>query len=173
MLQSDSHRPLKIALLGLAAAMFVCFGAAILRGEFHFYRQGAESEAWPSTNGIVTQSRVEDLYRSNDRRLYRPAVEYRYQVGDLEYLSSRIRLGNTESYDKNGIARKLVENYYFGKEVIVFYDPRDPKLAILEPGIQWTTYLGFIGGPILIVVGVFLARWVVLELRDPGSVMSV
>ena len=161
-----SHRFIKLFLLGLVATMFVCFGVAVLRGELHFYREGNKSRSWPTTNGVVVQSRIQIDADSSSR----PFIEYRYQVESRTYLSSRIRFGNTSGAN---VANQLATTYHLGKEVKVFYDPLDASSAILEPGVEPTTYVGFAGGPILILAGLFLGRWLVLELRQPGSVMTV
>ena len=86
---------------------------------------------WPMTKGTIIKSRVQ--VSPGEYTTVNPHIEYRYQVGAVEYTSMQVRPGDklinkyssTECYD-------LVEQYPVGAEVDVYYNPKDPSEAVLE-----------------------------------------
>ena len=61
-------------------------------------------------------------------------VQYRYRVGATDYVGSRL------SFEQAHVAcaecwQSAIRPYPVGKTVIVFYDPRNPASAVLEPGL--------------------------------------
>ena len=166
-----SHRTIQLLLLGANSLMFLFGGVAILWAAIDFYSEGQQSKNWPSTNGVITQSRV-NVFGTSDGKEYKADIEYRFKVGEQTHTSDRVNLGYKTSTKLNGIAHTLVDNYYTRRKVQVFYDPNDPSSSLLENGIHWTTYLSFAGGPLVFFLGIFFGRWVLMELRQPGSVLS-
>jgi hypothetical protein len=100
------------------------------------FRQGLRADAskkWPTASGTVTASAVE---RSPDsKRRYRAALTYSYRVDAKEYQSERIFWGGNEGREKH--MASVVETYPAGGKVRVFYDPKNPAEAVLDP-IQHT-----------------------------------
>ena len=66
--------------------------------------------------------------------MYSADIEYVYEVNSNEYLSKKIKLTDHRSNNKN-YHQKLLEKYELGKEVMVFYNPKKPSIAVLEPGL--------------------------------------
>lgn len=102
------------------------------------YLHEKKSAQWPRTSGIITISRVQFLDRSGSvwtrRRFegYLGDVQYRYHVGATDYLGSRL------SYERAHLAtawQNAIRPYPVGKSVTVYYDPRNPASAVLEPGL--------------------------------------
>jgi len=164
-----SPRSIKLILMCLVSVIFCFGGVAILWAGYDCYNVGQQSKNWPSANGIVTQSRV-NLYRTSQGNEYRADIEYQFKVKDQTHTSDRINLGYKSSNKLDGIAHELVDTYFVGRHVQVFYDPRDPDSAMLETGIHWTTYLSFAGGLFVVFLSLFFGRWFIMELRRPGSV---
>ena len=116
------------------------------------WRLGGEaraSAAWPATDAVVESARVVEQAEANEKRLFRAAIRYRYQVGDTRYSGERVSYDMAPS-PQPGIARAIVERYPAGASVKVFYDPSDPSRAVLEPG-------GAIAPWVLVGLGAFLA----------------
>lgn len=123
-------------------------------------REARASNAWPTTDGVVTVARVESKRERRDgktKTMYWHHVEYRYAVNDEELTGDRVWItdGNS-SANVSTFAKQAVASYPVGKEVTVHYDPAAPAVCVLEPGTTWTTYLPLGLGGIFFMVGVLL-----------------
>lgn len=171
----DSQSLKKKILLGLVAAMLIFAGLAILNIGIRSYSESVNSRAWPSTNGVVTKSRVKRIGSSSrdETPSYRAVVEYRYKVSNQFFTSNRIRIEPTAAINARQFANKMVAIYTAGRQIQVYYNPEDPASAVLEQGLFGTTFGHFFGALLFIPAGVFLARLLILEIRHPGSIFSV
>ncbi len=61
-------------------------------------------------------------------------IWYEYEVDDKVYKSDRVNYGFTGSSDE-AFATEYIEKYPIGKTVKVYYDPKNPQKAVLEPEI--------------------------------------
>jgi hypothetical protein len=100
------------------------------------YNQIKDSKSWPKTTGLITHSSIEQGFtRIGGSYIYvnRPEVVYEYEVDGKKYTSSQLALVevNTASED---LARGKAEKYVSGQHVEVYYDPRNPKCAVLTIG---------------------------------------
>jgi hypothetical protein len=104
------------------------------------YLRAKKSALWPTTSGLITISRVQFLERSGSvwtrRRFegYLGDVRYRYRVCATDYFGSRL------SFEQAHLAcaecwQSAIRPYPVGKTVTVYYDPRNPAFAVLEPGL--------------------------------------
>ena len=84
-------------------------------------------------SGTVIASVLEKL--PGHRWRYRAALQYSYRVGGKDYQASRIFWGGNEGREKH--MASVVETYPAGSNVRVFYDPKNPAEAVLDP-IQHT-----------------------------------
>jgi len=117
-------------------AVLIGFGAiAIAIGVVIYvvqFRQGLRADAskkWPRAAGTVTASTLEKL--PEHRRRYRAALQYSYRVGGNEYQSGRVFWGGNEGREKH--MASVVETYPTGSNVRIFYDPKNPAEAVLDP----------------------------------------
>lgn len=115
-------------LIGFGAIAFA-IGAALYVAQL---RQGLRADAskrWPTTAGIITASALEQL--PQNKRRYRAAVRYSYQVGAKEYDTDRIFWGGTEGRRRH--MASVVDTYPAGSTVPVHYNPQDPAEAVIDP----------------------------------------
>lgn len=139
--------------------LFVVIGGAFAFFGYRSYQLGTQSKAWPVTDGSVIQSEVVKRTRTTGTGTKRhkvvehiPEVAYAYKVDGQSYRSSRITFGAANKLD----AGKTLARYPKGKHIQVFYNPRKPDQAVLEPGADSTVSLVFIGlGVGLAFMGVF------------------
>jgi len=130
----------------LCAALMISGGCMTAIGGSDFFL-GHASEKWPTTKGSIELSQLGTGTKRQrvgpDRRYYYPQIRYRYRVGMREYVSERISansvfiLGARDLSDFKSDpaeARAVVARYPGGSTVRVFYDPDDPRDALLEPG---------------------------------------
>ncbi len=122
---------------------------------------GKASTSWPTTEGIILESRViESTTVSTTRRghitssiTYTPHVVYRYRVAGKSYKSDRICFGALDESTWS-----IVNRYPVGKKVKVHYNPKDPGDSVLEPGSMLSGNLIFIGMG-LVTVLIFGRGW--------------
>lgn len=143
--------------------IFLLFGAgALFLGVRDLDRAGASAD-WPAVRGTVESSRVESS-TDDDGTTYGAEVLVRYEVAGAEYLSNRVRFGEFSSSDP-GPAQRTVRRYPVGAEVAVHYDPADPELAVLEPGVHGASWAlpGF--GLVFLAAGLLMAWYLPRRMR--------
>ena len=99
------------------------------------------SKAWPIAAGRVTASdvKVETRTERDDNggtrtvQMYGARVGYSYSVAGVAYEGHLVDWIDGVETSLEAPARKVVEKYPVGQLVNVYYDPVDPKMAILEP----------------------------------------
>ncbi len=128
--QITSSRPLSSRGLILILLVLAALGpsAALPR-----YLRAKYSLQWPQAQGVVTSSRLVPG-QFKQMKGYRPEIQYRYQVGATEYVGFR-RSFNRPPLATHAASQSVIDAYPAGKTVAVFYDPKDPAFALLEPGL--------------------------------------
>ncbi len=142
--------------------------------EYSQLKKARASYDWPSTQGTVIRSWV--LVGSRERRSssspqpFRGGrsnamrtsgggptrhlqLTYTYSVKDKRYKGKLIRYGSF-SPDPD----EMVKRYPKGRAVTVYYDPRDPKNAVLERGVPLSIFI------VLAVTGGAMGLWVLFGL---------
>jgi len=121
-------------LMRLAIGFALIATAMLLVWFFHYATRRAEESAyWPIAEGNVIAASMKVIGGSDQSR-FRPLVEYAYRVGDRDYRSDRIQWGALTDLPSRSAAAKVVGHYQTGKSVKVYYDPRQPRVAVLQPG---------------------------------------
>ena len=151
-------------LAGFGGLVFVLVFAGV--GIFLIYKgmqsrkQAEASQGWPSTQGVVGESRVtHSTHTDSDGDTsdsYAPQVEYTYQVGGQEYRGKNLTFGFKQGYGSPAKAEAITARYPAGGTVNVFYDPANPQQAVLERkagGFGATLAIGII----FLVIGLCLA----------------
>lgn len=105
------------------------------------------SERWPRVEGALARSQffigdtdviryrrrgLESLPRSEHLFGALPIIAYDYRVGEVSYIGTRLRFGPI----LNLPAGHWIRVHPRGATVSVAYDPRQPKMSVLEPGIS-------------------------------------
>jgi hypothetical protein len=122
--------------------------------------RGRSSRSWPTVDGAIVASTLEVSSRRNPQRgthrdLYSARVEYAYEVEGRPYSGRTVRYGVPATTDR-AAAQQTLGRYSAGAPVQVYYDPRDPSRAVLEPGVARSSYGPiWIALPFLIVGGTF------------------
>ena len=129
--------------LWLVFSTVIGFGISIA-GLYELGR-GLASRHWVSTAGEVLSSRIEESSGYEGDTVFRPVIEYRYQVDGQHYEGDRLCFGS-ESVS-------AVERYSPGSTVAVYYDPVRPGNAVLEPGPRWDNLLLIVIGGVFTVFG--------------------
>ena len=112
------------------STLTLIFDCQTLRGMTEQLRTLSFQEA----QGQLLQSSVETHEDSDGGDMYRLQVQYRYQVGGMEYTSHTYRFGNLSSNDK--FAHQRSEELASKTNVTVYYNPAIPQQAVLVRGIE-------------------------------------
>jgi hypothetical protein len=107
------------------------------------------SRDWPWVYGKIVGSRLSIVARVRDTRFV-AELRYRYTVDGREHegerLNARPRIW--------GIAAEYArDNYPRGRRVKVYYNPKNPAQALLEPGLTLYLVAQLALGPTLILLG--------------------
>jgi hypothetical protein len=94
------------------------------------------SMAWPYVPGRVLASTVRQSVSQGDQDhadsvSYAPYVQYEYAVNNQPYHSDRIAF-QEKSYSSHKKALETLQAYQPGQPVWVFFDPADPRQAVLD-----------------------------------------
>ena len=155
-------------------SLFLVVGAVFTGFGIHGLALGFASRSWPSTEGQITQSKVERRTSGIGEpiRLSSPAyfavVTYEFTVDGATYKADRVAsadIGGGEAH-----ARRIAERYPKGSSVRVYYKPENPSKCLLEPGFQGQAFIfPSIGLFVLLLGGVFLAAKI-SAMRDERKV---
>jgi Protein of unknown function (DUF3592) len=136
--------------------LFAVFTALFARG---LQKQAAMAKGWPKTPGRIVQSGTEQFQsrtsasnnsgpRSGTRTMYRQRVTYSYVVKGVPYVSDRVDFGARTKGTIESLELDVVKRYAPGSTVTVYYDPKNPTQAVLDPGVRmwwllWLCVAGF------------------------------
>lgn len=146
LLDFSSEHPFIGTALGVAVLVLVMV--------FFGLPRAIASAKWPSTEGEIISSYVEEVMNADPEGgggvSWHPRVSYRYSVVGREYTSKNIEAANIGLGTSHQYAREVVERYPMGAQVKVHYDPGNPGVAVLEPGIP--NNIGLLGIVIMVAV---------------------
>lgn len=120
-------------------------------------RLARECPQWPGTPGRITKSEVA-RNASGDSTTYYPSLRYEYAVSGKPYTGNRISFRNGETVRRVS-SQRIVDRYPAGMQVEVFYDPKQPTVAVLDrkgPSMRGPAAGAFVG-LFFAFVGVVLA----------------
>ena len=123
-------------ILWIIAAFALGFGSIGVVGTARQLVRRQRSKSWPVAAGRVTHSEMTvEAKRSakSDTTMYGARIAYTYTIGGVEYEGNQVDWLDDIKTNFDSPARKLVAKYPVGQLVNVYYDPADPKTALLEP----------------------------------------
>ena len=97
------------------------------------YLRIKKSAQWPSVPGVMTASSIRTGVCKNIP-CYHGEIAYQYRVGNTQYTGTAFELGRTH-WAARDAWQKEIDKYRIGKAVNVYYEPRNPAKAVLEPGL--------------------------------------
>lgn len=122
-------------------------GLAILLGGLLLMRRrvmiSLRSASWPSTAGtVVAVDRVYAGSGEDGDPAYDEKVEYSYAVDGHEYRGNLVAaLAPAKSAEQ---VQVVLEAYPVGSKVEVYFDPDDPAVCLLKPGLSGLAKAGLV-----------------------------
>jgi hypothetical protein len=155
----------------IIGSILFAVGVGVTIWGFSKLQSAKESLSWPRAEGRVLESNIERVRKTSSRSrrkrrrgknrigtnrqsriTYKANVFYEYSVKSNKYSSDKISFGDYSSSNQSH-AQNIVNRYPRGKDVKVYYNPEDPQLAVLEPGVSWATYTPLGAGVFFILIG--------------------
>ncbi len=148
---------LLVGLLGFA------LGMAFTYQSISIFQAANESLTWVETQAYIHESKLGQYDAGRYSDIY-PIIRYSYAVNDTIYNSERILCkGNVNEIQ----AKEKVAKYQQGATVAAFYNPQNPEMVCLEPGVvERSTYFMLIGGGCFLILSLFLVRYGISNLRE-------
>jgi Protein of unknown function (DUF3592) len=112
-----------------------------------------ENRCWPIAEGQIESSAVARRTDDEDKTMYSAHIRYSYAVGDRRYEADTVWFGGDYSSTSFGAHNATVQRYPVGAKVTVHYDPARPEVAVLEPGVFFSSYAVFAFGVGLLGIG--------------------
>ena len=121
---------------------------------YGFLQEGRASMQWPQVPGTIMASVTEQNMTSQrgaqgSVRTWAPDISYHYTVDGVTYQGDRVRVVMVERGRE--LAQSWAEKYPVGAQVIVSYNPHNPREAVLEPGVPWWVYAGTAIGMLMVL----------------------
>jgi len=110
------------------------------------------ANAWPSTPGKIVASQIQRSRDTDGEYAEVLVVAYDYNVGGA-LRGTRVSFSGSGS----GSSKQKLARYPAGKEVEVFYDPKNPSSAVLERKLPGSVLVLPIVGTFFVVMG-FVAQ---------------
>jgi len=152
-----------IAMLALGALGYQMLFASRKRR-----RQSAESLKWPNTPGVVVASSTKRHDRMGSSGSYETAhISYEYIVAGKKYKSTRFSFDDLEKLAMTEAQlQSILDKYPKGKELTVYYDPKDHQSSILFPKVtrERVVQIYNIVGVVFSVAGIFFAAKLIIDL---------
>jgi hypothetical protein len=141
----NARKRIVLGVLGLFLAAL--FGGMFVWAVTEFAACGA-SRDWPSAPGKVERAGVAEevsrTMRGRKRVSHSAAVRYKYTAQGRDHTGTRVGFGPEQNY--SFLARELAERYRPDQPVTVYYDPADPRNAVLQREVLFGGYVfGFVG----------------------------
>ena len=114
-------------------------GIALGLEEIRNLRAGHACRSWPTVDGRILSG---DVHLGTPITSYDSAADiaYEYQVDGQSYQARRVDYGGRYSGRPGKITKGLLR-FTPGSSITVYYDPSDPRRAVLQPGVAFGTYI--------------------------------
>jgi hypothetical protein len=124
------------ALTLMTGSTLLLIGSILLTAGAWRLLSARESRSWRPANSVIIEARLP----SHCAHCW-PVINYRYIVSGQSFVGDHIVAGPQDYYSPQE-AQAKVEQYIVGRRLTAYYDPKNPAIACLEPGIiRWPAYL--------------------------------
>jgi hypothetical protein len=137
-----------VIMMNIMFFILAILGAALLFSTYQSQWEAKQSLSWPSIQGVISKNRIREYTNDDTNSIsYEPIVTYSFIVGDKTYTSNHISSNAPWGYAFGTMAdaEQFIRQYPIGKQLKVYYNPDNPRRALLDrtqpadPGL--TTYI--------------------------------
>ena len=136
----------------MLAIFLLVIGAAAAVGGVLMLSRSLKVRGWPTVPGKIFEKTVGSSTTtgaSRPGRYFEPRVKYSYSVDGKTYTGERIGPA-TAAYDENK-ARRIIDE--LPEAVAVYYNPRDPADAYLQPASYGLAVIALLAGAVCLLAG--------------------
>lgn len=123
------------------------------------------ASGWPSVNGTITNSSFESKrelrVRKPSSETHTLSIRYVYEVGGSKYTGDQVTFGG-RNLNSRSDAETYIARFPVGASARVWYDPANPSASVLDPSTTFWSWVNVAIGIVLIPLGIWLMRWVIL-----------
>jgi len=153
--------------LGGVGVIFVLVALFAARSTIKDWRRYRESGKWVPVTGQIITSNVTARNSSKGGSIYGINVLYDYQVMGQAYQGDQVSFGaEGTGFQTRRKAEKQLARFPMGGKTTIYYDPNDPRQAVLERKFDIT-------GAILVVIlglaGLAMIVFSYVQLSTPGN----
>jgi hypothetical protein len=118
----------------ICSGFFFLIGLGIVLAGVRTYRKSNQASNWNTATGKITSSEV--THTSGSKIQYYSRIEYEYSVLGTNYISNKVTFAQLMGIDDTakGAAEGKVKKFPAGSAVTVYYDPGDPRRAVIQKG---------------------------------------
>lgn len=143
------NKPMKLAVF----ILFILIGLVISYFTYSLLINSFESKNWPKKEGVILSSEFVSSIDSDKKPIYTAEILYEYYIENIKYVGNSVTVGGLTYTSNPNYAQLLINKYQKNTKVEVFYNPKNPEQAVLEPGFNWLASLPFLIGIIFSFVG--------------------
>ena len=140
---------------------FAAFGGMglFIVGQGAYY--GYASKSWPSTEGVIDESRIKTRKGKKDKKKHSLVIRYHYSVDGVRHANDKAQFLDNVFSPKTK-KEEIAATFRSGQPARVYYHPSDPRVSVLIPGFPLVTFLGALFVSLLFLI---LGLWGLILLR--------
>ncbi|MGD8569916.1 MAG: DUF3592 domain-containing protein [Gammaproteobacteria bacterium] len=127
--------------------LFIAAGLLATLWGWLIIARARKTQQWPSVEGTIEESFMDN------KELF-PRISYSYAIDGQAYKRSMEFPGDVTPSQE--FARSYLEKYPLGSQVKVYYNPENPDVTTLEPGVGKGDWLVLAIGLGMLIFGVLL-----------------
>ncbi len=162
-----------LIIFGIIAIILMALGVSFTRSGLRGIRYAWGSKAWPSTPGEIVSVTIEEQkpISEHDRHpTYRPIVAYSYSIGGKSFGGQHRKFNDDVIvYGSEEKAQAAIAQYPVGQKVKVYYEPDNPRNAVLEPGKAGPAWRTLSAGILCLVLGI-IPIWIAIAVVTQNAV---
>ncbi len=129
---------------------------------------GYESKRWPTTDGVITISRIAGSTRVIGRKAF---IKYEYYVDGKRYVSPLVSYTwQCVDYESS---IDILREYPQDQKVIVYYNPDNPNNGVLKTEISGRILWIFLLSFLTILIGLRGLQWKIGKERDANPAVDL
>jgi hypothetical protein len=122
--------------------VFIAFSIWAIMTGLRMGMEGWQAKSWPLAKGRMIKSRFSEYRTKNGIRIARLCldIDYLYMVNDKIFEGRRYDAG-WKCFASEDNIKDIIKRYPTGREIKVYYNPSNPSISMIQPGIPWASFL--------------------------------